>query len=717
MENDWHCPLRTCRKSVTNFGSSNEVIKTNPIYSAVSKSLYEIERIMSTATDNWWSSSCDTTAAGGKIDNNDDTTEEKKKMEHDGKSVENKQDDNEEEEEVEMEVVDFTHAVNNSSNHGTNSNNDNDNDESSISRCKEQHTTSFNDRTSFPSNEGPSSLDLVLPEFSPYCSPILPIRGSEVTVAIPSPTTTRTNNDNNEEGEEEEEDDKGGGMATASQLDRILHHPPNTSSSSLVVGMVTTTTITPKLSKEEEEEAGQHTHSPSHSSPRATTTTATAQSNQKKKKKKNGVTFQLQPKILPLIPTSKWNAEHSRQLRKWITDGRASLFTISSTADYSSSSSSSSLDNSNDVGGGIDDDGVYNFDDEGVAESFLSLLSSSSSSSTNNNDDAAAAAVPILSYYAISTEKDPNFSFDESVIVVPRSFMYYLVVACGLPIVDVDFLSMNQRGRRKSPMPMSTTTTTTTTGGQRCPFPKNDDPYLIQGATNHTWGAPIKARMAAIDRHAMWRDGVGPYATSDTLRPGTDLLCNYIVILIGDYDQPASSSLQQTRGKRKRGGKSSANNGTMNAGDKIGYRTRGNISILLRLCGAIVYDVTQIASSEQIQKGLNENQLSTIRNTTSLGGASTIHNDADGVVVPTLKDILDNSKRGVYNNSSNREPPTNNLLVMVKDESDIQTIGREFVNKIFMKTENNVDVVPIVSSMWLFNSIGEFQVQSVTMEK
>ena len=261
------------------------------------------------------------------------------------------------------------------------------------------------------------------------------------------------------------------------------------------------------------------------------------------------------------------------------------------------------------------------------------------------------------------------------------------------------------------------TTATTTTGGQRCPFPKNDDPYLIQGAANHTWGAPIKARMAAIDRYTMWRDGVGPYATSDTLRPGTDLLCNYIVVLIGDYDRPASSSsLQQTRGKRKRGGKSSANDGTMNAGDEIGYRTRGNISILLRLCGAIVYDVTQIASPKQIQKGLNENQLSTIRNTTSLGGA-TIHNDVNSVVVPTLKDILDNSKRGVYNNSSNLDFPNNNLLVMVKDESDIQTIGREFVNKIFTKTENNVDVVPIVSSMWLFDSIGEFQVQSVTMEK
>ena len=82
MENDWHCPLPHCRKSVANFGGSTEVTKTNPIYGALSKSLYAIERIMSTAADNWWSSlSCDATAAGGKIDN----TEEKKR-EHDSSS-------------------------------------------------------------------------------------------------------------------------------------------------------------------------------------------------------------------------------------------------------------------------------------------------------------------------------------------------------------------------------------------------------------------------------------------------------------------------------------------------------------------------------------------------------------------------------------------------------------------------------------------------------
>jgi hypothetical protein len=699
MENDWQCPLPNCRKSVTNFGGSTEVIKTNPIYSAVSKSLAEIERIMASAPDYWWLSSQCNTANNSKIDND---TEEEKKRGHDGENVENEEDDNEEDED-EMEVVDFTHTGNNNnSNQGTNNNdnddNNNTNDESSISKCKE-HTTTTAFRTSFPPSaerseyfiqgpgKGGGEEEPILPEFSsPYCSPI-PIRGSELTVALPSPTTG-TNNDNNDEGEEDNKE----GTATASQLDRILHHNQPSSASNLLL----LSSCASKLLSSSSSPSLVVLGTTSHSTP---TTTAAHTDN---KKKRNGVTFQTQPKILPLIPTSKWNTEHSRQLRKWITNGRASLLHISS-IDPSSGSGSSSFRND---GGGIDDEGGYNFDAEGVAESFLSLLSSSSSSSKNDDDD--DAAVPIMSYYAISTKKDPNFSFDKSVIVVPRSFMYYLVVACGLPIVDVDFLSaavaLNKRGRRNSPISMSTTTTT---GGQRYPFPTNDDPYFIQGATNHTWGAPIKARLAALERYTMWRDGVGPYAMSNVLHPGTDLLCKYIVILIGDYDPPAasSSSSQQIRGKRKRGGgKSPANKNTKNAEDDIGYRTRGNISILLRLCGAMVFDVSQIASSKLIQKGLNEDQLSIIMNTMSLGG-DTIHNNDDDNIVPTLIDILDSNKR---------HPPPNNLLVMVKDESDIPTVGHKFVNKIMKMENNNLNVIPIVSSDWLFNSIGEFQVQNVS---
>lgn len=51
MENDWCCPLSHCRKSVTNIGSGTTAIRTNPIYSNMSKSLHEIERIMASARD------------------------------------------------------------------------------------------------------------------------------------------------------------------------------------------------------------------------------------------------------------------------------------------------------------------------------------------------------------------------------------------------------------------------------------------------------------------------------------------------------------------------------------------------------------------------------------------------------------------------------------------------------------------------------------------
>merc|ERR1712241_860073 len=110
--------------------------------------------------------------------------------------------------------------------------------------------------------------------------------------------------------------------------------------------------------------------------------------------------------------------------------------------------------------------------------------------------------------------------------------------------------------------------------------------YLVLGASDYTWDAPKKARATAIERHSLWQKGEGPHAQLKTLPPGTDLLCEYSVLLLGEFDQPNHS--KRTVAKRRKQRESET---------KGGYCTRGNISLLLQLCGARVYDIDSVTAS------------------------------------------------------------------------------------------------------------------------
>jgi len=178
----------------------------------------------------------------------------------------------------------------------------------------------------------------------------------------------------------------------------------------------------------------------------------------------------------------------------------------------------------------------------------------------------------------------------------------------------------------------------------------------------------------------MWQRGIGLHSGSDTLLPGTDLLCEYCVILVGEFDHPSRG--KRTAGKRKRRTNSEAN--------ESGYCTRGNVCILLQLCGARVYDAP-IATSKNIKKGLTQGQLAEIESTTPFGAGN------NG---PTLKDILQSR----IENRSSSEP--RHLLVTVRDESDAKSLGSEFLG--LMSLEDAA--LPAVSCKWLLNSIGEFKV-------
>ena len=253
-------------------------------------------------------------------------------------------------------------------------------------------------------------------------------------------------------------------------------------------------------------------------------------------------------------------------------------------------------------------------------------------------------------------------------------------MACGLPIVDIEFLTASANMKRRGTM-----------NHQRYPFPGDDEQkrgrkqdnggHLVLGASNYTWDAPKKARTAALDRHSLWQREEGPHGKSETLLPGTDLLFGYRVVLLGEFDQPNHS--KRTVAKRRKQRDSVSKGG--------GYCTRGNLSLLLQLSGATLYDIEPLVASRQIKRGLNEKQMTDIRNALPLGASES---------GPTLHDAI--HSKGCQSK----------VIVMVKDKSDVK-LGHDF-NKLLAK--DAMSPIPIVSCQWLLDSIGEFEAKEPDLD-
>ena len=366
------------------------------------------------------------------------------------------------------------------------------------------------------------------------------------------------------------------------------------------------------------------------------------------KRRATRVSFQQQPRVMLLDPSWKLSNEHTRNLR--------------TCGDFLSMLKMPSDDFESD-----EFDSGFDFDTEEGRESFLAMLSS------NKTDNLPPAP---LSFYAVSTEKLQDYDgLQGKRSTVARSFTYYLAVACGLPIVDIEFLSSAANMKRRG-----------TTSHQRYPFPfipgPDDDknklePCLVLGAVGHGWGSIEKAHLAALDRHSLWQKEEGPHAQSETLLPGTDLLHGYTVLLLGEYDQPNHS--KRTVAKRRKERNSEAKQGG-------GYCTRGNISLLLLLCGANVYDVDSVAASKHIKKGLTENELANIKKSMPLGAheSSSSLNDA-------LQYCAEEGSK---------------CIVMVKEKSDAK-LGIEFLNQL---VKDKASQIPVVACQWVLDTIGDFEV-------
>eukprot|EP00584_Thalassiosira_punctigera_P024426 CAMPEP_0172575762 /NCGR_PEP_ID=MMETSP1067-20121228/137373_1 /TAXON_ID=265564 ORGANISM="Thalassiosira punctigera, Strain Tpunct2005C2" /NCGR_SAMPLE_ID=MMETSP1067 /ASSEMBLY_ACC=CAM_ASM_000444 /LENGTH=630 /DNA_ID=CAMNT_0013368413 /DNA_START=450 /DNA_END=2342 /DNA_ORIENTATION=+ len=383
------------------------------------------------------------------------------------------------------------------------------------------------------------------------------------------------------------------------------------------------------------------------------------------------VSFQQQPRVMLLNPSWTLSNAHTRCLRKCANDGFISMLKMHS---------NDAIENEDQFDSG------FEFDTKEGRELFLTTLSSDR---TGNCPPAP------LSFFAVSTEKDTGFSFGEEAIIIPRSFPYYLAVACGLPIVDVEFLSSAATRKKRG-----------TTNHQRYLFPsppgaddkardikrnKSQNDHLVLGATNYSWGAPQKARTAALDRHALWQKGEGAHAQSETLLPGTDLLDGYSVMLVGEFDQPNHS--KRTVAKRRKQRDSEIKGG--------GYCTRGNISLLLQLCSANVYDVDSVATQRHIKKGLSANHWTEIMSARPLGA---LENGS------SFEDALQSSVEEEGSDS-------NSIIVMVKDKSDSK-LATEFLNQMSSvdpsMAKGKVSKIPVVSCEWLLDSIGEFEVKSTS---
>lgn len=386
-------------------------------------------------------------------------------------------------------------------------------------------------------------------------------------------------------------------------------------------------------------------------------------STDRKPRRATRVSFQQQPRVMLLNPSWTLSNAHTRCLRKCSNDGSISMLKLHS---------DDASDNDDQFDSGLD------FDSDEGRELFLATLSSDR---TSNCPPAP------MSFYAISTEKDLSFTFGNEAITIPRSFPYYLAVTCGLPIVDIDFLSSaaNRKKRGANHQHYLFPSPRTADDGKRDTKKNNtQNDYLVLGASNYSWGTPEKSRSASLDRHSLWQKEEGPHAQSDTLLPGIDLLRGYSVMLLGEFDPPNHS--RRTVAKRKRRRDSEV---------KGGYRTRGNMSLLLQLCGAEVYDIDSVATTKHLKKRLSAKQWADIKGARPMGATE------DG---PVLEDALQSTikKKGFSSNG---------IVIMVKEKSDSK-LGNEFLDQ--LNSAVTVSQIPIVSSQWLLDSIGDFEVKETS---
>lgn len=365
------------------------------------------------------------------------------------------------------------------------------------------------------------------------------------------------------------------------------------------------------------------------------------------------VSFQPRPRVMLLCPSWSLKPADVRCIRKCISDGMITMLSKYPSGDY--------LDLN------------FDFESDLGRQSFLNALSS------QRNEHPCPTS---LMCYAISTEKD--YSMDEG-IVVPRSFPYYLAVACGMPIVDVGFLTAFSTNKKKG-----------SSSTQKHPFPlspsrglaltKEEKTFNVIGASDYSWNAPQKAQAAAMERHQSWLKGNGVHALSENLTPGTDLLYGYDIILLGEFDPPNSNQVTAKRNKQRPKGAEMK-------------KTRGRINILLQLCGARVYDINSVITLEQLKVEIDNHQCMCINGTLPSQRNS-----------PTLVDLITE-----YANDSEGNHHKAPMVAMVKEDSCVK-LAEEFLALYFSKSAQPSHVlnkIAIKTCDWLLDSIGEFDVKQI----
>ncbi|KAL3797121.1 hypothetical protein HJC23_000459 [Cyclotella cryptica] len=366
------------------------------------------------------------------------------------------------------------------------------------------------------------------------------------------------------------------------------------------------------------------------------------------------VSFQPRPRVMLLCPSWTLKPANVRCIRKCISDGVITVLSKHPTGD--------------------DLDSSFDFESDLGRQSFLNALSS------QRNGNASPMS---LTCYAISTEKD--YSMDDG-IVVPRSFPYYLAVACGMPIMDVGFLaafSSNKNKRssthQKYPFPLLPLTGITSSSSEEATN------FQVIGASDYSWNAPQKAQAAALERHQSWLKGEGVHVNSETLMPGTDLLYGYDIILLGEFDPPRSDPVAKRKKQKHKGEEMK--------------KTRGSINTLLQLCGARVYDINSVVTLNQLKVKIDNNKCRCINGTLPSRKNS-----------PTLKDLI--KEYAGDSDGNNHKVP---LIAMVKDSSCVKG-AEEFLALYFSNSAQPSDVLKKISILtcdWLLDSIGEFDVKPI----
>ena len=295
----------------------------------------------------------------------------------------------------------------------------------------------------------------------------------------------------------------------------------------------------------------------------------------------------------------------------------------------------------------------------------------------------------------------PNY---DGSLIVRRSFSYLFAIAAGLPVFNVRWIqqaasSSDDVSTSALLLPCLSVNNGNDNGSTNEEECAKNRVYEVGGCVEASQlFAPRRAMQAAAAKLSLSSSSRIPddndHANDDDdaiLNMGSGLLEGYTCFLCGTFDVlkgAASEHRQGSGSRRKRRGnpKSSCSNANENV------YTRGRIVALLQMCSANVFDLN----------AMHDEMVSCSCSSSSSSGS-----------ISSIGEIRFPVSSSLFGNNNGNNDPAK-VVILVKNgatKREFKT-AKKYASLLFSDNLNE-DVIPVVSALWLLNSIGEFEIQKL----